>query len=160
MNIFCPTLVGGEFLPARSMNRAMPGGHDESPGLEWSDVPPQTRSFCLTITDIDAGSAPRVLWSLINIPYEIRLLPSNASYSTDLLPSECVQLTNTAGNQRYDGPTIVVDGQAHAIVIELFALSVQKLNIGLFTPADERLKAIRSKTLERTTLTVTATRTR
>ncbi len=160
MNVFCPILVGGQFLPARSMNRAMPGGRDESPRIEWSDVPAQTKSFCLTVSDLDAGPSPQTLWSIINIPFETRSLLPNASLATEHLPSECVQLTNTIGNQRYDGPNLLPDSNPHRISFELTALSVQKLNVGLFTPVDERLKAIQSKTIERAVLNAVATRSR
>ncbi len=160
MNVFCPILVGGQYLPARSMNRAMPGGRDESPRIEWSDVPPQAKSFCIAMTDLDAGPPPQTLWFIINIPFETRSLLSNASLATELLPAESVQLTNTIGNQRYDGPNLAPDSLPHRITFELIALSVPKLNVGLFTPAEERMKAIRSKTIDRVVLTVTATRSR
>ncbi|HTX99907.1 MAG TPA: YbhB/YbcL family Raf kinase inhibitor-like protein [Bacteroidota bacterium] len=160
MNVYCPILVGGQYLPARSMNRSMPGGRDESPRIEWSDVPTETKSFCLTISDLDAGPQPQTLWSIINIPFEIRAFLPNASLATELLPSECVQLTNALGNQRYDGPSLLPDSPPHRISFELIALSVQKLNVGLFTPVEERLKTIRSKMIDRASLDAMATRSR
>lgn len=158
MIVYCPILLGGQYLPTRSMNRATTGGRDESPHIEWSDVPPLAKSFCLSLTDLDALPQPQTLWMVINIPYSVRALFPNASLATELLPSETVQLTNGLGNQRYDGPTLAQDSEAHRILIELRALSLPKLNIGLFTPPDERQKIIASKTIEVASLVALATR--
>lgn len=158
MIVYCPILVGGQYLPARSMNRAMTGGRDESPHVEWSDVPPQAKSYCLTVLDLDALPQPQTLWLVINIPFAVRALFPNASLATELLPADCVQLTNSLGNQRYDGPRLAQDSEAHRISFELRAVSLPKLNIGLFTPADERLKIISSHTIDPVTLTALATR--
>jgi Raf kinase inhibitor-like YbhB/YbcL family protein len=160
MKLYCPILVDSDFLPARCMHRSMLDGRDASPHLRWSDVPPETKSFSLQIVDLDGNTSPLVLWVLINIPASGRELVENASLETRLIPGGAVQLTNTGGNQRYEGPVLSRDAEPHRIQCELFALSVDRLNIGVFTPAEERQKLIDEHTLQTARLVAVATRTR
>ena len=160
MRVYCPILVGENFLPARCMNRSMQGGHDESPHIVWSDVPQDAKSYCLLLTDLDSGSPARTLWMIINIPFSVRALLPNASLATEYLPAECVQLTNAMGNQWYDGPELLADSDPHRICFELTAVSIENLNLGPYAPAEERMKIIGAKTIERAVLNVVATRTR
>lgn len=52
-------------------------GLDVSPPLEWTDVPPQTRSFALIVDDPDAPEAPTttwVHWVIVDLPPSLRRL--------------------------------------------------------------------------------------
>ncbi|MGA9118153.1 MAG: YbhB/YbcL family Raf kinase inhibitor-like protein [Bacteroidota bacterium] len=160
MKLYCPILVGEQYLPARCMHRTMQDGRDASPPLLWSDAPAAVKSFSLQISDLDAGTAPLSLWVLINIPFAVRELYENASLVTKFIPGGSVQLTNSQGNQRYDGPNLARDAEPHRITIELFALSVDRLNIGVFSSAEERLNVIGQKTIQKVALEVLATRSR
>jgi len=70
-SITSPAFQAGSEIPARFTCE----GEDRSPALEWTGVPPGTRSLVLIVDDPDAPDpkAPRITWVhwlLYNIPAE------------------------------------------------------------------------------------------
>jgi phosphatidylethanolamine-binding protein (PEBP) family uncharacterized protein len=43
-------------------------GSDISPGLAWTQAPPKTQSFALTMEDPDASGGPFVHWLVYDLP--------------------------------------------------------------------------------------------
>jgi hypothetical protein len=65
-----PAFGEGQHIPPRHTCE----GEDLSPRLEWTRVPPQTRSFALIMDDPDAPSGTFTHWLLADIPAEAREL--------------------------------------------------------------------------------------
>jgi len=95
-------------------------GRDSSPPLEWSDPPPQTRSFSLICDDPDAPVGTWVHWVLYNLPESARGLP-------EAVPGEAVlgdgsrHGANDFRRLGYGGPC-PPPGPAHRYFFKLYAL--------------------------------------
>jgi hypothetical protein len=95
-------------------------GKDSSPPLEWSDPPPQTRSFSLICDDPDAPVGTWVHWVLYNLPESARGLP-------EAVPGEAVlgdgsrHGVNDFRRLGYGGPC-PPPGPAHRYFFKLYAL--------------------------------------
>lgn len=80
MRLTSPAFRQGEEIPVKYTCE----GIDVSPPLEWTDVPPQTRSFALIVDDPDAPNpaAPTstwVHWVLCDLAPDCRSLPENSA---------------------------------------------------------------------------------
>jgi Raf kinase inhibitor-like YbhB/YbcL family protein len=96
-------------------------GGDESPQLQWSHVPRETKSFVVILYDPTASFTH---WGMYNIPAHVRALPPNAGA---LGSSYGVQVTNDFGDRSYDGPCPPqgVAPDAHHYVFTVYALDTE-----------------------------------
>ena len=119
------------------------GGKNVSPELRWSDVPTKTRSFILTIHDIDAP-VPGGFWHWIayNIPAAARGLPANAGARATGATGTFAK--NDFGNNRYDGPC-PPPGHPHRYVFTIYALTVSHVMI---SGGKDVQAAIKGRTIE------------
>ncbi|TSC92609.1 MAG: hypothetical protein Athens101428_822 [Candidatus Berkelbacteria bacterium Athens1014_28] len=90
------------------------------PNLQWSEFPAETKSFTFYLYDPDAPSGNFIHWFLINIPKEI------VEIKSDEKPT-CDELSNSSGKVGWYPPC--PPSGKHRYVFEIFALSVEKLNI-------------------------------
>lgn len=99
-------------------------GGDESPQLEWSHVPKETRSFVVVLYDTTAAFTH---WGMYNIAAQVRSLPQNAGAIGSTYGS---QVNNDFGDQSYDGPCppAGVAPDAHHYVFTVYALDTE-LNV-------------------------------
>ncbi len=93
-------------------------GGDQSPQLQWSHVPPNTRSFVVVLYDTTAAFTH---WGMYNIAADVRALPENAGVAASAYGSE---ITNDFGDPSYDGPCppAGVAPDAHHYVFTVYAL--------------------------------------
>jgi Raf kinase inhibitor-like YbhB/YbcL family protein len=93
-------------------------GGDQSPQLEWSHVPPNTRSFVVVLYDTTAAFTH---WGMYNIALHVRMLPQNAGSVGSSYGS---QINNDFGDPSYDGPCppAGVAPDAHHYVFTVYAL--------------------------------------
>ena len=108
----------GQAIPARYTC----DGENVSPPLEWSDAPPETRSFVLIMEDPDAPSGTFRHWGLYHIAGGRTLLPEavGAGAKTEDL-GFCV---NDFGDLKYGGPCPPEGGGLHRYIFRLAALDV------------------------------------
>ena len=59
-----PVVEDGDRLPVEHTC----DGRDRSPPLSWSGAPPETRSFALTVVDLDHPDGPFAHWLLYDLP--------------------------------------------------------------------------------------------
>ena len=97
-------------------------GADQSPALEWSDTPPQTKSLALIVDDPDAPVGVFNHWLVSNIPASEHSLPKGARAGEGA--------TNDFGNTGYNGPCPPRGAGPHRYYFKLYALDVPKLEIG------------------------------
>jgi Raf kinase inhibitor-like YbhB/YbcL family protein len=73
-------------------------GRDISPQLSWEDVPEETKSFALSVTDPDAAVGTWIHWLVYSISKELREI-KRAS-----LPEGAKEVENDFGKRPYGGP--------------------------------------------------------
>jgi Raf kinase inhibitor-like YbhB/YbcL family protein len=97
-------------------------GANHSPALSWSDPPPGTESFALVVDDPDAPSGTFRHWGAYDIPASARSIAAAQSIGT--------QATNDKGTPGYTGPCPPNGHGVHHYHFKLFALDVERLNLG------------------------------
>lgn len=123
--------LGGQFDLSQSFNDWGHNGSNSSPQLYWENAPKETKSFALTMYDIDAPSGSGWWhWLVFNIPADLNELPAHAGDLTQqLLPESVVQSRNDYGTKGYGGPCPPQGHGFHQYVITIHALSVEKLEL-------------------------------
>jgi Raf kinase inhibitor-like YbhB/YbcL family protein len=117
--------------PAFSANAAIPAKHtcdgaEVSPGLQWSDVPSDTRSLALIVDDPDAPdpAAPQrtwVHWVLYDLPVSSTGLPEGAKAAQ--LPAGSREGLNDWKRTGYGGPC--PPKGRHRYFHKLYALDIE-----------------------------------
>jgi Raf kinase inhibitor-like YbhB/YbcL family protein len=110
-------------------------GGNQSPPLTWTNAPPGTKSFVLTLFDRDEHSTPSGWWHWIvyDIPASATGVGQNAGTLTaSTLPAPAQQGRSDLGEDAYHGPCPAKGDPAHRYTFTLYALSVAKLDV----PAD------------------------
>jgi Raf kinase inhibitor-like YbhB/YbcL family protein len=76
------------------------GGSDISPQLSWSGLPEETRSFTVSMSDLDVPTASGFwYWVVANLPASVPDLPAGVGDGGDL-PGDAVTLANDPGHRR------------------------------------------------------------
>jgi Raf kinase inhibitor-like YbhB/YbcL family protein len=122
--IVSPDFKEDTFLPV-SAEFGGPGSADSgcsgqnlAPTLHWYNVPPTTKSFAFTMTDVDAPVADGFHhWIVYNIPRQVTTLHGHGR-------NPFSEGTNDYGTVGYGGPCPPVNGQVHHYIFTVYALSV------------------------------------
>jgi Raf kinase inhibitor-like YbhB/YbcL family protein len=125
------------------------GGKNISIPLGWKNAPSGTKSFALSIVDPHPVAQNWVHWLVINIPKEIFSIEEGASRKK--MPAGSLELKNSFGDIGYGGPQPPKGTGDHPYVVTLYALSVEKLDLGTSTSLPAFKKAIEGKVIEATT---------
>lgn len=159
-----PTIDGGEAsvlsvtsaafgpnatIPARYCRSGFPGGLNVSPPLAWSDAPADTRSFVVTMIDLNQRASEWVHWAIVDVPPETVALPEGASGS---LASPARELANTFGEGGYGGPQPPFGSGAHTYAITVYAVDVASLGIEEEPTAEDLRRALDGHVLASGTL--------
>lgn len=110
-------------------------GKKLSPELDWSNVPANTQSFALILSDPDAPHGTFYHWVLYNIPKDVLSLTEAAK-----LPTEITIGKNTAGEAGYF-PPCPPSGKKHHYIFTLYALD-KNLKLRKNLHAEQVLNAI------------------
>jgi Raf kinase inhibitor-like YbhB/YbcL family protein len=97
-------------------------GANQSPPLHWGEPPPGTRSFALVIDDPDAPGGTFRHWGIYNIPASARGIEEGQSAGSEAI--------NDKGSAGYTGPCPPKGDGAHHYHLRLFALGIDKLDLG------------------------------
>lgn len=125
----------GQFTNAQISDSFGCHGSNRSPQLSWTDPPTGTKSFVITMYDLDAPTGSGWWhWTVANIPATVRSLPTGAGNDTTILPSGAVQTNTDLGKPGYLGPCPPL-GRTHHYRITIQALSTEKLEVGPATTA-------------------------
>ena len=122
-----------EHIPAAHVLNAYGcAGKNISPPLQWSGVPPGTKSFALTVFDMDEHGTPSGWWHWVvyDIPANVTSLPAGAGIAhSSALPHGAILGRVDSGNISYDGPCPAAREPAHRYLFTLYALKVDKLPV-------------------------------
>jgi Raf kinase inhibitor-like YbhB/YbcL family protein len=150
MEIVSSAFKDGEKIPIQYV---MPGagGKNISVPLSWKNTPSGTKSFALSMVDPHPIAQNWVHWLVINIPANVTFLEEGASRKK--LPQGSMELKNSFGDMGYGGPQPPKGTGDHPYVFTLYALNVEKLDLGVNTSLSSFKKAIEGKILGSATIT-------
>jgi Raf kinase inhibitor-like YbhB/YbcL family protein len=150
MEILSSAFKDGQKIPIQYVMVAA-GGKNLSLPLTWKNAPPGTKSFALSIVDPHPIAQNWVHWLVINIPPNVTSLPEGASRKKMSLGA--TELVNSFGEIGYGGPQPPKGSGEHPYVITLYALNLEKLELGVNTSLAAFKKMIEGKTIQSATLT-------
>ena len=127
------------------------GGKNISIPLTWRNAPLGTKAFALSIVDPHPVAQNWVHWLVINIPPQVTSIEEGASRKK--MPPGSVELKNSFGDIGYGGPQPPKGTGDHPYVITLYALSVERLDLGVNTSLSAFKKAIEGKVIESGSIT-------
>lgn len=127
------------------------GGKNLSIPLTWKNVPPGTKSFALSIVDPHPVAQNWVHWLAINIPANANSVEEGASGRK--MPPGTVEPKNSFGQAGYGGPQPPKGSGEHPYVVTLYALNVDKLELGTNTSLSAFKKALEGKVIQSASIT-------
>ena len=127
------------------------GGKNLSIPLAWENAPPGTKSFALSIIDPHPVAQNWVHWFVINLPASAASLAEGASRKS--LPAGAVELKNSFGEIGYGGPQPPKGSGEHPYVVTLYALTVEKVDLGSSASLSAFKKALEGKVIQSATIT-------
>jgi Raf kinase inhibitor-like YbhB/YbcL family protein len=104
-------------------------GDNISPSLNWSGAPSGTKSFAVSVYDLDAPTGSGWWhWVAFNIPPSVTSLPKGAGdVKKKLMPKGVIQSRTDFGSDGYGGPCPPPGDKPHHYQITVFAVDVDKL---------------------------------
>jgi Raf kinase inhibitor-like YbhB/YbcL family protein len=150
MKIISSAFKDGEKIPIAYVMRGA-GGKNFSIPLSWKNAPPGVKSFALSVVDHHPIAQSWVHWLVINIPAQSTSIEEGASGKK--MPTGAVELKNSFGDLGYGGPQPPKGSGKHPYEVTLYALSVEKLDLGAGTSWSDFKKALEGKVIQSASLT-------
>ncbi len=106
-------------------------GGNVSPSLAWKNPPAGTKSYAVTVYDLDAPTGSGWWhWVIFNIPAHATSLPAGAGDPAGhKVPKGAVQSVTDFGKPGYGGPCPPKGDKPHRYVFTVHALKVDKLDL-------------------------------
>lgn len=123
-------------------------GDNVVPQLMWMNAPIKTKSYAITVYDLDAPNGGWWHWLAFNIPNTTTSLAQNAK-----LPKGSIESITSFGTIGYSGACPPRGNQPHRYEFTLYALDVAKLNTDKNDGPDKVSAEITKHTLDKVTLT-------
>ncbi|HEY6192969.1 MAG TPA: YbhB/YbcL family Raf kinase inhibitor-like protein [Bacteroidota bacterium] len=127
MRISSSAFQDGKPIPTKYAHPGVTGGKNISLPLAWTDVPPEAKSFALSIVDPHPVANNWVHWIAVNIPRSASGLAEGASGAS--MPPGSKELYNTYGMLGYGGPEPPKGSGPHPYIVTLHALNVESLDL-------------------------------
>ena len=119
--------LGGQFSKANEASVFGCDGDNSSPQLSWFNIPEGTKSFAITIHDVDAPTGSGFWhWIAVDLPLSTTSLPSGAGIVD---AAGMLQISNDYGSPSFGGPCPPVGHGIHEYTITVYALDVESLGI-------------------------------
>ena len=130
-------------------------GANLSPDMDWFGAPANTKSFAITMFDLDATkSGGWSHWVMFNVPANVSKLDAGAGTAeSKRTPIDAVECVNDYGTRGYGGPC-PPPGAVHRYVLSLYALKVDKLPVNRDAPPAKVVKQIEANALAVARMTV------
>lgn len=120
--------AGGRIPAIHEANGFGCTGRNVSPALSWSGAPAGTKSFAVTVHDLDAPTGSGWWhWTVYDIPATVTSLPAGAGNGNAAAPGR--QGPTDFGKPGYGGPCPPVGGRAHRYVFTVYALKVPSIDL-------------------------------
>ncbi len=135
----------GKLIPAKYAHQGVAGGKNISLPLVWSNTHQDVKSFALSMIDPHPVAKDWVHWLVINIPQGESSIAEGASGKK--MPPGVKELYNSYGELGYGGPQPPKGSGPHPYIITLYALSIEKLDLGANTSLNAFIKVLEGKIL-------------
>jgi Raf kinase inhibitor-like YbhB/YbcL family protein len=156
MTLSSPAFRNGGPIPAQyTLNLFGCTGTNRSPALQWRGAPAGTRSFALTLFDLDERGTPSGWWHWVvyDIPPAVTgLAPDAGAAGGRGLPRGASLGRVDTGHVSYDGPCPDRGTGAHRYLFTLYALKVDKLPVPEAASGAMVSYTVRDYTLAKATL--------
>lgn len=122
-------VLGGQATSEQVASSMGCTGKNLSPELYWENVPQGTKSFAITMYDLDAPTGSGFWhWIVFDIPLgTVELVEGAGDPSKNLLPPGAIQGNTDIGQPGYVGPCPPAGQGDHQYIITLYALNTAKL---------------------------------
>jgi Raf kinase inhibitor-like YbhB/YbcL family protein len=127
------------------------GGKNISLPLSWTEAPPGTKSFALSLVDPHPVARNWVHWLVINLPADVHALAAGASGKK--MPPGALELNSSFGDPGYGGPQPPRGSGDHPYVVTIYALNVPHLDLGSHTSLAAFQKSLEGKVLASASIT-------
>lgn len=144
---------GGTVSEAQAFNKNDCKGRNQSPQLSWHNPPDGTKSFAVTMFDLDAPGQGWWHWVAVNIPASVNQLPTDASKTGYLKKLGAVEAHNDFDTEGYGGPC-PPPGKPHRYIVTVYALDTAQLPVSVGRPVQLFDHEIRRSALGWARLTV------
>ena len=127
-----PALGATRFPQRYILNDFGCSGGNESPPLRWSGAPKGTRSFVVTLFDMDEHNSPSGSWHWIvyDLPANVSALSAGTGVvNSKSLPAAAHQGRTDLGTDAYHGPCPGKGDEPHRYVFTIYALKVPNLSV-------------------------------
>lgn len=139
-------VANGQIVP-RAQIYPRCGGDNISPELTWSGAPRRTKSFVLTMIDVDVKPSDWSHWIVADIPAGTRSL----SRGTKTLPRGARAIESNFGGTAYNGPC--PPSGTHHYRLTLWALPVSNVLLAPNEKATDVIATLTKLALDRASLT-------
>lgn len=147
-------LTSGEFKEGAAIPQQQAlkdcGGKNIAPSLAWKDPPAGTKSWALTMIDLDVKPAGFAHWLVVNIPLHVVSFKKGQALKIPIL-----QLNNDFGWNGYGGPCPPRASGKHRYQFTIWALSTDAPSISPYWRRAEALAELNKITVGKASLTGT-----
>ncbi len=130
------------------------GGRNISPDLAWSGQPEGTRSFVVTMIDLDVAPARWSHWIVVGLPPDVTALPEGVR----ALPGKARAVTTNFGDAAYGGPCPPKGSGVHHYETTIWAMPTADFEIPPDGTATELESRLLQASLDHASFTATAER--
>ena len=125
------TDLGGQATKTEEFNSFGCEGENKSPQLSWANAPEGTKSFAITMYDLDAPTGSGWWhWVVFDIPANMNELVTNAgNINLKLVPKGVIQSITDYGIKGFGGPCPPKGHGLHKYEITVQALKTDKLGL-------------------------------
>jgi Raf kinase inhibitor-like YbhB/YbcL family protein len=148
MSLTSSDLNAGAAIPTKYIYPRC-GGQNISPQLSWTGEPGATRSFVLTMIDVDVKPAGWSHWVIINLPATAHAMAQGASS----LPGMAKAVVSNFGDATYAGPCPPAGTGLHHYQFTIWALPVGNIDLAADVKATELTARLSRLALEHASLT-------
>jgi Raf kinase inhibitor-like YbhB/YbcL family protein len=148
MTLSSTDLAPGHAIPSAQIYPRC-GGQNISPQLSWSGAPTATKSYVLTMIDIDVKPWQWSHWIVVQLPPEVHVLARGV---TDL-PGEAQAIVSNFGDAAYAGPCPPKGTGKHHYEFTLWAMPTFAVSVRQDEPATEVTAELAQHALDRVSLT-------
>lgn len=133
--LMSPSIESNALLPEEQIYDGFGcSGKNESPALQWTPGPKETRSYAITVYDPDAPTGSGWWhWVVYNIPATVHVLPAGAGDpSGNALPPGAIQGRTDFGTHAFGGACPPEGDEPHRYIFTVHALKTETIDV----PAD------------------------
>ena len=148
MTLTSTDIVPGDPIPTAHIYTRC-GGRNISPQLSWSGAPSTTKSFVLTMIDIDVKPSQWSHWIVVDLPVNINSLSQGANS----LSGDAKAIVSNFGAAAYAGPCPPKGTGMHHYQFTIWALATATIALAPDEKATDVIAFLSQRALDRASLT-------